>query len=382
MYYLTEIDPNYTIKGSRDPLGFQVIWQTAGRKLIPHLSSVSTNINDFQILCLAYALKKELKIDNKDFEPFFIRFEQMMAYTRFKANPKDGFNGVDKVKKTMSPQLPFSVRISTTVADQIMSNQKAYGIWGKYIRPFTDMKIVESSEFQNIFLPRINNNQSFLHHASTLSRKKESQLSFIETEKLEDWSILLKKPSTQEKKMFVTNLLNDTCGTELLPLIDANPDCRDLKFYQLMDILYNSSNNSNFKAIIKFIENTERIISPLNRIFRYLQTKSFWTKKEIEDNQYITKWRSSPNTSGFDEGTSTLASLLSLNNFELVKGLIKRNEEVASKRHSASWMHLTEKGIEVNHFEGSFFEKDYNPKTDNDFNYFMSTFISLHKQLN
>ena len=89
MYFITEQDPNYSIKGSRDPLGFQVVWQAAGRKLIPHLSTVSNNIKDFQILSLSYALKKRLSIEDKQFESFFLRFEQMMAYTRFKMNPDD-----------------------------------------------------------------------------------------------------------------------------------------------------------------------------------------------------------------------------------------------------------------------------------------------------
>ncbi|MBK8699838.1 MAG: hypothetical protein IPN29_09990 [Saprospiraceae bacterium] len=31
-----------------------------------------------------------------------LRFEQMMAYTRYKSYPKEGFNGVDKVRKLMS----------------------------------------------------------------------------------------------------------------------------------------------------------------------------------------------------------------------------------------------------------------------------------------
>ena len=130
MYFITEQDPNYSIKGSRDPLGFQVVWQAAGRKLIPYLSTVSGSIKDFQILCLAYALKKELKIEDKQFEPFFLRFEQMMAYTRYKSYPKEGFNGVDKVRKLMSGN-PASVRISSAIADQLLSNQKAYGIGGK-----------------------------------------------------------------------------------------------------------------------------------------------------------------------------------------------------------------------------------------------------------
>jgi len=60
MYFITEKDQNYTIKGSKDPLGFQVIWQSAGRKLIPNLSTVSNNLIDFQILCLAHTIKKRV----------------------------------------------------------------------------------------------------------------------------------------------------------------------------------------------------------------------------------------------------------------------------------------------------------------------------------
>jgi hypothetical protein len=90
MYFITSQDPNYTVKGSRDPLGLQVIWQEAGRWLIPNLSTVSSNIKDFQVLCIAYALKKVLNISDEGFEDFFIRFEQLMAYTRYKKNPDEG----------------------------------------------------------------------------------------------------------------------------------------------------------------------------------------------------------------------------------------------------------------------------------------------------
>jgi hypothetical protein len=33
-YYLTLPDPDYLPKGSRDPLGFQVVWQHQGKKII------------------------------------------------------------------------------------------------------------------------------------------------------------------------------------------------------------------------------------------------------------------------------------------------------------------------------------------------------------
>ena len=381
MYFITEQDPNYSIKGSRDPLGFQVVWQAAGRKLIPYLSTVSGSIKDFQILCLAYALKKELKIDDKQFEPFFLRFEQMMAYTRYRTYPKEGFNGVDKVRKIMSGN-PASVRISSAIADQLLSNQKAYGIWGKYNSPFSEMRLTEMSDFSNVYIPKVLNNEAFLRQATLLSKKRDAQAAYIEPEKMDEWSEVLQKPSGIEKKLFIEKLLDDTCGKELLHQIDNNPDFRDLSFYELIQALTDTSSNSNFKSILTYITNTEKVICPLNRIFRYLQTKSYWKNAEIENDLYIKRWRSTFESTGFDETTGGLATLLTLSNHELVVGLVKRNEEVAARRNSAAWMQLTEKGLEVNHFEGAFFVEEYNPEADNDFNYFFSTFISLHKQLN
>lgn len=381
MYFITEQDPNYSIKGSRDPLGFQVVWQAAGRKLIPYLSTVSGSIKDFQILCLAYALKKELKIDDKQFEPFFLRFEQMMAYTRYKNYPNEGFNGVDKVRKLMSGNLA-SVRISSAIADQLLSNQKAYGIWGKYNSPFSEMRLTEMREYSKVYIPKVLNNDAFLRQATLLSKKRDTQPAYIESDKMDEWSDFLQKPSGIEKKLFIEKLLDDTCGKELLHQIDNNPDFRDLSFYKLIQALTDASSSSNFKAILGYIANTEKVICPLNRIFRYLQTKSYWKNEEIETDPYIKNWRSTFESTGFDETTRGLAALLTLSNHDLVVGLVKRNEEVTARRNSAAWMQLTEKGLEVNHFEGAFFVEEYNPEEDNDFNYFFSTFISLHKQLN
>ncbi|MBK9480375.1 MAG: hypothetical protein IPN99_16305 [Bacteroidetes bacterium] len=386
MYFLTKQDPNYSIKGSRDPLGFQVVWQAAGRKLIPFLSTVSGSIKDFQILCLAYALKKELKIEDKQFESFFLRFEQMMAYTRYKSYPKEGFNGVDKVRKMMSGN-PATVKISSAIADQLLSSQKAYGIWGKYNSPFSEMRLTEMSEFSNIFISEVLNNDAFYYQASLLSKKRDAQVAYIEIEKMDQWTEMLQKPTGEGKKLFVDKLLDDTCGKELLKQINKNLELRDLylknfDLFNLIRQLIASSNNINFISILEHIANTEKVICPLNRIFRYLQTKSYWKNEDIETDLYIKKWRTRFESKDFDETTRSLATLLTLSNYDLVSGLVKRNEEVVARRNSAPWMQITEKGLEVNHFEGAFFREEYDPETQNDFNYFFSTFISLHKQLN
>ena len=381
MYFISEQDPNYTVKGSRDPLGFQVIWQEAGKRLIPYLSTVSGTLKDFQVICIAYALKKELQITDADFESYFIRLEQLMAYTRFQLNQNDGFNGIDKVRKIMT-EGSMTVKISNATSDQILSNQRAYGIWGKYIRPFTDIGFVKTPEFEDIFCKKINANGAFLKQAILLKKKTTTDVAYINTDKLNSFYSLLDKPSTEEKQLFTVKLLQDNCNNELLRLCYADQSITKLPFYELLDKLCASSANTNFIATLQYIKNTEKIISPLNHIFRYLQTRSYWKIEEIANDEYISNWRNEPDTTGFGEVSKSLAALLKLSNVELVKGLVIRNEEVSNRRNSAAWLRLTASGIEVNHFEGGFLWEDYNPEINNDNNYFISTFISLLHQLN
>jgi hypothetical protein len=76
-----------------------------------------------------------------------------------------------------------------------------------------------------------------------------------------------------------------------------------------------------------------------------------------------------------------LASLHTANNWQLAEELCKRNFEVTTWIHSTAWLEITQKGIEVNHFEGGFPSTGYNPKTDWDNTYFLLSYISLFKQL-
>ena len=52
--FFTDLDPQATIKGSRDTLGLQTIWARLGRQVIGNLTTVSTSVRDFTTLVLGY----------------------------------------------------------------------------------------------------------------------------------------------------------------------------------------------------------------------------------------------------------------------------------------------------------------------------------------
>jgi hypothetical protein len=382
MYFLTEIDENYSVKGSRDPLGFQVLWQATGRQLIPHLSTVSANLLDFQILCMAHSCKEEFGLMESDgrFEAFFLRFEQLMAYIRMSKNPEVGFNGVDRVRKKMST-IGKEVRISLNGDDQLLSNQKAYGIWGKYISPFREMKMENDPTLKEIFLPKINKNKDLFHEIRKLAHKKGTEVATTSIEKIEAWGFIMDVPKGAERDYFICKLLTDHIGNELLNLVTANPSVRDQGLFQQIDFLSEVSENEPFRICLQKIKNTEKTLCPLNRIFRYLQTKSYWKLADLEQDEQLQQWRNAIDTSGFDETMLSLATLHTVDSLDLVKGLVRRNEEISRKRGSAPWMQFSESGLHVNHYEGAFYRSDYDPVSHTDFSYFISTFMNLHKQL-
>lgn len=382
MYFITERDPNYTIKGSRDPLGFQVLWQIAGRRVVPHLSTVSGAVRDFQILCIGYALKKELNITDQQFLPFFIRLEQLMAYTRFIYNNDPGFNGIERVKKKADHT---TIHISNSSEHQLMSSQKAYGIWGKYIRPFTDIDITAHPDFDQVYLQKIKANPLLLKYARAFLTKSANESNRISRNELQQLSSLLEKPTGAERELLIKYLLQDNYEGELLRIVQQNEDyINGISLYPLIDSLCNESHNQRFCASLASIRQTERILSPLARIFRYLQTRSYWKKEDIENDTYISAWKLTNSDISLlqEEPVHSLAALLGQSNINLVKGLVNRNEEVAARRNSSPWMRFTNSGLEINHFEGAGYSADYNPDIHNDNTYFLHTFVNLYKQLN
>ena len=139
--FLTLLDPNAKIKGSRDPLGLQILWTRLGRQVVSNLTTVTTSLRGFSVLLLGlyYA---ERAITEREAPPdrladLFLKFEQLAAYSRVAVQRAQNLNymedeirGIQRVKKNLSGK---RVRISADAAWQILSNQKTYGLWGLYM---------------------------------------------------------------------------------------------------------------------------------------------------------------------------------------------------------------------------------------------------------
>ncbi len=388
-FYFTKIDPDYSVKGSRDPLALQVLWQHQGKKLIPNLSTVSSNIHDFQIFCLAhYFYEREADVQ---FAKFFMRFEQLMAYVRCDAAFSGlGFNGIEAARKRLAESSRISV--SNNSADNILSNQRAYGIWGKYARPFNDIGFVKKENFRDVFDNKINaivEKDQILKIVNKVLKNNQGYFNVAELSVCKQLLSITKK----EVEFYTTNILMVNISMPyqnvLFDFVRKNKLPKEFNLYEFINAFSKSlsADNLNLKNILKETVITEQLISPINQIFRYIQTKPLWNKSEILKDKYINQCKHAVNYFFIDDSEhnkikNAFIQTLQKDNWSLIIDLIEKNIEVTNWRGGSPWMTHNNNLIEVHHSEGGFMNPAFDPVSSNTNGYFIDTYLSLYRQIN
>src|SRR5688572_19662809 len=131
MAFLTELDDRAAVRGSRDPLGIVPLWSHFGRHVVGNLTTVTDSVRGFTTTLLGYYFAREIherEVNRAESTlALFLKFEQLAGYCRYHAKKDGKFRGIDRVKRTVGQTV---VRLSARAEDQILSNQKVYGLWG------------------------------------------------------------------------------------------------------------------------------------------------------------------------------------------------------------------------------------------------------------
>lgn len=154
MPFFTEIDPNAAIKGSRDPLGYQPVWAAFGRKVVGNLTTVTTSVRNFTTLMLGlYFADRAIaagKCSEADRVAAFLKFEQLAAYSRYAysdtAETSQSPLGLRRIRQRLGGNKREAVKISAKQEHQILSSQKAYGLWGAFMVASRQSGLVEQRE--------------------------------------------------------------------------------------------------------------------------------------------------------------------------------------------------------------------------------------------
>ena len=384
MFFITEPDINFRIKGSRDPLGFQPIWQKLGRNIIKDLSTVSIDIRDFQLMSFAWYFWGDRP--DKNFIGFFYKFEQACAYTRELYFEKSGYNGKNFVRKRVNESI---FKLSANKVDWILSNQKTFGVFGKYNRPFTEMRIKYQDDFISVMESAINTKTDSKKLLQLVEKLITEDVVIITKEEMHPIADLLSQLSVKEKQFYERLILENPthkCQNELYHLFKKKPELREniFQLYPFIESVLKHDISLELKACLVEIKNTERILYSYTNLFRHLQSRPVWQLAEINEEKIFNYF---PKKQDYVFGKSAVLTLneelesLAEDKSKIALAAVNRNEMVSKRRNNSAWI-KEEKGKLVRYYADGGREistLDFKNAYEN--NYFIPTYISLFNQI-
>lgn len=386
MIFTTSPDPDYKIKGSRDPLGFQMVWSQVGKGLIKYLSTVSSNLRDFQTLLYFHYFNEKYENKKDNTLNFFFKFEQASAFAR-KIWMNDGsFNGANYVSDYQKNE-PNTYIFSTKSEHTLLSNQKTYGIWGKYTRPFNDMALNIHDSYYTV-MERAEQKTSDSNALNNLIKRliNEQEIT-VKKEDLKCLAELYERLSSEEESFFREFVLKTADGThnqnEFYDLLMKQIIPRQITRFNTIDftkpLLSLSDASDSFKHAVNEIHHSENVLFRLSSIFRYIQTRSVWKTDELKRDPFFLDFNEPVNYL-FSEKNNDLNELngfFSSDIIETIHNVIRRNKAICDRRSNVAWIQAEGDTIRVYHREGA----NENKSESYDNSYFILAYLNLFLQI-
>lgn len=148
MPFISLLDDRAKPKGSRDPLGFELVWTHFGRKVVGNLTTITSSVENFTVALLgfywAHQIHGNADKDSREqlIRETFLRYEQLAAYLRYHSGSKE-IMGITRVHQNMTDQ---AESLAISLKAQILSNQASYGLWGLYSSALKDSGLAEGSD--------------------------------------------------------------------------------------------------------------------------------------------------------------------------------------------------------------------------------------------
>ncbi len=147
MPFLSLLDDRAKPKGSRDPLGFELIWTYYGRQVIGNLTTITGSLTNFAVAILGFKWANDLhahlpEADRQSrIRDSFLRYEQLAAYLRYLSGDTQ-IMGITRVQQRMRDKTS-RVTFGLGADSQILSDQASYGLWGLYSSAMRDAGLVQ-----------------------------------------------------------------------------------------------------------------------------------------------------------------------------------------------------------------------------------------------
>ncbi len=125
-FFFTVLDDSLRPRGSRDPLGAELLWSRVGRRLVGNLTTVTAHLDNFILTLVGFHLCGDARNGQTDWASFE-RFEQLTARARV-AKKLPGVIGVRRILRSQG----FPVPLGSGPDARILDDQRQAGLWGLY----------------------------------------------------------------------------------------------------------------------------------------------------------------------------------------------------------------------------------------------------------
>jgi len=403
MAFLSLLDDRAKPKGSRDPLGFEVVWSYFGRKVIGNLTTITSSMDNFSVAILGFywankLVPAEVNEDRaKQVRNWFIRYEQLTGYIRYYGGATD-IMGITRIKNRIRDEKKISFGIDAE--QQILSDQASYGLWGLYSSASRDTGLIEGEDRhptgsgQDIARTIINELGS---SADELIRLMQSD-NVIDAEYLKKYGTAFMQAVRHEKvrEKLLDTLMSGNKRKELQQELwqktqsifshakgEEEPD--DIGTF--VDAVLDQKPSNGLSSALTDIKKIERLLVAINDIFHYTRSKDGTKLDEILSELNDRPYHYLPSSLPVDDfhHRQQLASILDAfhqSDFNrVVCEILKLNKTVMHDRGAAPWVELKTKKICVKvKSETSKPKKVKELETGWDYDYFLGSFLRIARQ--
>ncbi|MBO7124135.1 MAG: hypothetical protein J6V90_12745 [Treponema sp.] len=346
--FFTEKDDSISGTSQRDPLGLQPIWSFYGRRVINHLTTISTSIHGFREVLLCLAICKEIYVEKSRFSyaDLILFFEQLFIYTSISKGRIEGILGSDNgnakfIANNSNPEL------SSTKT--VLVREISLGYYGRYKTPLSTMGIIDGrSELQIDIadIKKLYGEEPFCEIQKAFKKFIESNNKQFNSFEAKDalFEAILGKFRQGERKFWINKLYEDKGEKK-----------------ELMELCYEQVNKESIaQQLFNSLSSKEEVtdilrLEPYLRCLEHIFYKAMSSKKvnEIEIENIVVHKKSYKNfcqintlstTPLFRERIKFLREKCNPDSANYIENVIKYHELVCKQKKSSVWIEMDTEG--------------------------------------
>ena len=353
-------------KGSRDPLGFELVWSHFGRKVVGNLTTITSSLENFSVAMLGFYLTHRLlpnSTEQKHIMECFLRYEQVTAYLRYAAEHR-GIMGITRVTKRMRGDDALTLGLGKQ--SQILSDQASYGLWGLYSSAMRSTGLVggdrrvptkEGVELGELIANELGE-ENVQRLMSWMEKDQSVDRATLNDDMAQAYVTAINNPKVRSQLLEQLGTAGKTTGTQanlwrysqgvLTASIDREAGMELPEF--VAALVETCSNDEVLRALLTDIQNVERLLVTANMLFRFLRTQDGKSIDKVtealqESIENLVQPRleqpvadmSVPYRESLEQFRT---ALIESDIRSALHVLIKQNEEVMQNRGGASWVEL------------------------------------------